>query len=80
MRDALIEFIRLAGRTRLSADEIASELSKLAGLGVDWPKASKRQWLAEIEGSIADKALSMDEGGFVRLPKVQESEVQLLLF
>lgn len=80
MREALIEFVRLAGRTWMPPDEIAGELNKLARLGVDWPKATVRQWLGEIEGAVADGQLCLDGDGCLRLPLVSEPTVQLLLF
>lgn len=76
--DALIAFVELAGRFRFKPDEIANELHSLAKLGADCPKATVRQWRAEIDKALIEGRLSFDANG--DLVSRTASAVQLLLF
>jgi hypothetical protein len=67
-RDDLLAYVKGLGRDAMSPNEIGHELSHLAKLGCDWPKASPAEWMLEIDRMVADGVLSRADDGTVRIP------------
>ena len=78
-RSALIEFVTVSNRFGYTAAEIATELETLGAHGADWPRASSRHWLREIERCIDDGALIVVDGR-VSIPASEADTKQLELF
>ena len=78
-RSALIEFVTVSNRFGFTPNEIAAELETLGAHGADWPPASARHWLREIEKCIEDGALILVDGR-ISIPTSEVEPKQLELF
>lgn len=75
----LIDFIR-SYRQPIELKEAASELSQLGNLGADWPRASYEHWIREFEQLANKGKLTIDNKGFVSVPRGEVAQKQMELF
>jgi hypothetical protein len=66
--EAVLIAVESVNRLGYTVDEIADELTSFAKLGCDWPRATRNQWIAEIEKAVAGGRLRMDQNRIVTLP------------
>jgi hypothetical protein len=75
----LIDFIR-SFREPVKLSEAASELNHLGNFGAGWPKASFEHWIRELEQLANKGKLTIDNKGFVSVPRGEVAQTQLELF
>lgn len=75
----LIDFIH-SYREPVKLTEAASELHHLGNLGADWPRASYEHWIREFEQLANKGKLTIDNKGFVSVPRGEVAPKQMELF